>query len=188
MVATHGNRNDISKGNGMTETKMNLDTATLVIAASAVDRSRELIADGWVKGALNSGKNSAEVFCVHGALNCAFQELFPQMNPQNGRVNVCAGVGANTSGYGTAEAVATAIMVDEAATQFGYTVDAWKEGAMGLAPFNDDENTTHEQVLSIMKRASERLWAMSLETDVTPEVKSWAPVDEEPAQYQTVNA
>ena len=161
--------------------KTDTGNTELVLTAAVVVRTRELIADGWAKGHLNTGRKSIETFCVHGAMNLAFQELFPERKEECGRVNVCAGGAATRQGFGAVEAIATAILVDEAHSQFGYSADAWKAGQMGVAPFNDDEARTHEQVLSVLDRTADRLWAMSMEQDDEPVqlTRSWAESDSE---------
>ena len=174
------------KGNQMQQQKMTLDSAGLAIAASAVDRAHELMADGQDKSRLNSGFKGVQKFCVHGAMNLAFQEMFPLANEQCGRVNVCGGFASTEAGYGEAEAIATAILVQVANERFGYDDKAWRSGAMGVAPLNDDPARSAEDVLGILKEASIRLWAMSMEFDAPRSVEvrrfSWADEPSEGAQ------
>lgn len=155
----------------MEKQRMSLDEASVNMAALAVDRTRELIQDGWVKGALTAGFDSAEQFCVHGALNLSLVELFGGQTCPTGRVNVCGGYAAEDLGQGPVEALAAAFIVDEAKTVFAFQGGS-ELGNMGAAPFNDHPDTKHEDVLAVLDGASRRLWAIALGTDEVSE-QSW---------------
>jgi hypothetical protein len=167
-------------GAQMQQQKMTLDGATLAIAASVVDRSLELMLDGQSKSSLNAGFKGVQKFCVHGAMNLAFQEMFPEYGEKCGRVNVCGGYASSETGYGQAEAIATSVLVQVANERFGYDDKAWRSGAMGVAPLNDDPQRSADDVTGILEETSRRLWAMSLEYDVprTVEVRSFSWADE----------
>ena len=163
--------------------KMSIDSATCALAATIVGRARELMEDGYSKSQLNEGYKKVARFCVHGAMNLAFIEMFPERKEQCGRLFVCGGYAATEAGYGPIEAVATAILVDEATQRFGYDPNAWKAGMMGVAPLNDDPNRSQADVLGILEGAEARLWALGLDgNDV--EV-SWS---QEAEDYQFVRA
>lgn len=155
---------------------MSVDEATTCLAARAVDRTHELIQDGWVKGALTAGFNDVEQFCVHGALGLALSELFGSA-VATGRVNVCGGYAANDVGQGPVEALATAFIVDEAKNLYGFQGGA-ELGNMGAAPFNDAPETKHEDVLTVLSGAAKRLWDVALGTETTQEPVSWAASEE----------
>lgn len=136
--------------------------ATMALAASVVERAAELMEDGWCKGSLNRGEGEVQEFCVHGAMNLAFQEMYGGQL-ECGIAYVCGGLAADRRGWGQVEAVATAILVDEANARYGYDPDAWKRGMMGVAPFNNDERRERTEVLAVLHGASERLWGMAME-------------------------
>lgn len=147
----------------MIESKISVDNATVALAAAVITRAHELMEDGYSKSQLNEGFKKVQKFCVHGAMNLAFIEMFPERKEQCGRLFVCGGFAATEAGYGPIEAVATAILVDEANKRFGYDVNAWKSGMMGVAPLNDDPKRSQDDVLGILEGASARLWDMSFE-------------------------
>lgn len=163
-------------------TKMSVDDAVLTLAASVVDRTAELLADGWVKGRLNGGHGNVEEFCIHGALSLALEEVFGD-SKECGRVYVCGGAAAMDRGRGDIEAIAAALIVDEAANRFGYNANAWRNGSLAAAPFNDAAERKHDEVLSTVRGAAHRLWDLALDSDQAASVQvSWAQVDEEVAQ------
>lgn len=163
--------------------KMSIDSATCALAATIVGRARELMEDGYSKSQLNEGFKKVQKFCVHGAMNLAFIEMFPERKEQCGRLFVCGGFAATAVGYGPIEAVATAILVDEATQRYSYDANAWKSGMMGVAPLNDDPARSKEDVLGILDGAERRLWGLSLDNG---EVEvSWA---QEAGEYQFVHA
>ncbi len=174
------------------EKKLTVDDTAIALAASIVDRTRELIADGWVKGKLNGGHGGVEEFCIHGAMGLALQELFGETG-DTGRVNVCGGIAAVNRGYGDVEALATAFIVEEANSQYGYK-GSWNHGGLAAAGFNDAPERKHEDVLNVLSSASKRLWDIGLETDTVDGwvPSKWAEVDvtSAPAQqflYATLN-
>ncbi len=158
-----------------TKTRMTLDEATTNMAALVVDRVHDLIQDGWVKGALTAGFEDAEQFCVHGAMNLALAELFGMRDCPVGRVNVCGGYAAQEFGQAPVEALATAFIVDECQNRYAFK-GSWEMGNMAAAPFNDDPAVVHDDVLAVLKGASERLWNVALGTDSTETIveRSWA--------------
>jgi hypothetical protein len=172
--------------------KMTVDDALINLAASVVDRTKELIADGWVKGALTGGFNSVQQFCVHGAMGLALQEVFGETG-DTGRVNVCGGIAASNRGYGDVEALATAFIVEEAKSQYGFK-GSWEHGGIAAAPFNDDPATKHEDVLNVLDAASKRLWSIGMDwessvSSATWQPSKWADVDvEAPEAQQFLNA
>jgi hypothetical protein len=159
--------------NNMQEQKMTVDDAMLTLAASVVERTRELITDGWVKGALTGGFGNVQEFCVHGAMGLALQEVFGETGDV-GRVNVCGGYAAAGRGYSDVEALATAFIVDEAKNQYGFK-GSWEAGAMAAAPFNDDPATKHEDVLSVLDGAAKRLWSIGVDWEKGTGSNAWTP-------------
>jgi hypothetical protein len=177
--------NNPPEGNKMQQKRqhtMSLDEAVTCMAARVVDRTEELIQDGWVKGALTAGFDNVEQFCVHGAMGLALSELFGSPVAV-GRVNVCGGFAANDVGQGPVEALATAFIVDEVQNRHAFKA-GFELGNMGAAPFNDDPATKHEDVLEVLRGAAKRLWDVALGTEAAVEkAKSWAPLEtDEPAQ------
>jgi hypothetical protein len=160
------------KENVMQE-KMSVDDAFISLAASVVERTRELIADGWVKGSLTGGFSGVQEFCIHGAMGLALQEMFGETG-DTGRVNVCGGIAASARGYGEVEALATAFIVDEAANQYGFK-GSWQHGGIAAAPFNDAATTKHQDVLNVLDGASKRLWEVGLDMAGAPPSDAWVP-------------
>lgn len=157
--------------------KMNVDDAALTLAASVVDRTCELLSDGWVKGKLYDGPNGVEQFCIHGALNLAIEEVFGA-GTSIGRHHI-DGTRMLTSGASDIEAIAVAFIVDEAATQYSYS--GGHSLYLGAAGFNDAPERKLEDVLSVVGAAGKRLWSIAMDEETMGQV-SWAPVDEEVAQ------
>ena len=157
----------------MQEQKMSVDDALINLAASVVDRTRELIADGWVKGALTGGFGHVQEFCVHGAMALALQEVFGETG-DTGRVNVCGGYAAAGRGYSDVEALATAFIVEEAKTQCGFK-GSWQHGNMAAAPFNDDPATKHQDVLGVLDGAAKRLWSIGVDWEQGLQEQAWTP-------------
>ena len=172
----------------MLKQEIDVQTAELQFAITALRRTHELIEDGWLQGGLADGKRSSKVenFCVHGALHLALSEIFPNVKGEFQRVAVCAGATAQESGFGAAEAIATAMMVEEAADVFGYDRNMWRENMMGMASFNDAADRTKEQVLSVIDGAITRLVRMSYGED--DEASSYTEVYEEPIQMVNAQA
>lgn len=148
--------------------KMNVDDAALTLAASVVDRTYELLSDGWVKGKLYDGPNGVEQFCIHGALNLAIEEVFGA-GTSVGRHHV-DGTRMVTTGASDIEAIAVAFIVDEAATRYSY-----RGGGMflGAAGFNDAEDRKLEHVLEVVGQAGRRLWDIAMDQPTGVEL-SWA--------------
>ena len=126
-------------------TAMNVQDATLAMAASVIERSRDLIDDGWVKGTFyeytdDGGIKAPKTFCILGALELASQELFE-------------GAFHKEAGSEVLD-VARFFILDEIANL----------GGGGSIPgFNDAGSRTHEQVLSVLDKAARRLWDLSVE-------------------------
>ncbi len=134
------------------------------LAASVTERTAELLSDGWMQGALSNG---VEAFCIHGAMALALDEVFGQ-SEDCGRAYVCGGVAAQDRGKGRAEveAVATAFIVDEAASKYGFDPNSWKQGFNGAASFNDDPTRQQHEVLDVVSSAAEKLWSMTLDAEL----------------------
>lgn len=144
----------------MSDDKMKAADSTLGLAAAVTERACELIQEGWVKGRMNTTVEGAPVqFCIHGALDLALEEIFGQKN-----------LGAE------AEVLATAFIVDEAQAQYGFK-GSWKQGGIPAAGFNDSAERKHQDVLSVMTAAAERLWGLSLEAEFSDlkENTHWTP-------------
>lgn len=155
--------------------RISVDDTVLTLAASVVDRTRDLIQDGWVKGALNAGYKGAEEFCIHGAMGLALQEVFGYTG-DTGRVNVCGGIAADNRGYGQVEAICTAFIVDEANSQFNFG-GSFAIGNLSAAPFNDAAERKHEDVLSVLGAASKRIWDLTINPEPDFQFSQWADVD-----------
>lgn len=157
--------------------KLDAGEAVVALAASVVERTRELIEDGWVKGTLVT-KGHKE-FCVHGAMNTALVEMFGR-EEECGIANVCGGYAATRQGFGDIEAIATAFIVEAAADRYGADREAWRQGQFGAAPWNNEPQRKQEEVLAALDLASERLWTLSgVQEAGTEGVRSWAPSDED---------
>lgn len=160
---------------------LNTDEAIIALAASAASRAQELLADGWVKGRLSGGFKGIETFCIHGALMIALDELCGE-GRNLGREQVCANSMRNKAFRDDVEALASAFIVDSAANRYGYDANAWKNGGLAGAAFNDDGSRKHQEVLNVMGDASTRLWDIALDT------QSWQPskwaVDQNDAAVQ----
>lgn len=138
--------------------KMTVDDALINLAASVVDRTRELIADGWVKGKMSESVDGVPTaFCIHGALNLAMEEVF-----------------GHASGNATVEVLAVAFICDEAKSQYNFQ-GSWKQGGIPAASFNDNAATKHEDVLNVLGAASQRLWEVGLDFAAAPSTSDWKP-------------
>lgn len=139
------------------ESRMSVDEATLTLAASVVERARDLLADGWTQDRLYEGRSGLpERFCVHGALNLALEEVFGE-GAAVARTHVD---GTRTMGsVAEVEALAVAFIVEEARGQFGYEPLGL---FMGAAGFNDAEGRRLDEVLSVVGQAAARLWEAAL--------------------------
>lgn len=138
--------------------QLTVDDAIICLAASVVDRTRDLIQDGWVKGTMATGFQKVEAFCIHGAMNLALAEVFGSLTQDR---YTCQAV----------EAIATAFIVDEAASQYGFK-GSWKNAGIPAAGFNDAPSTQHEDVLKVLGGATKRLWSIGLDTQ---DSEAWMP-------------
>lgn len=148
--------------------KLDVGTATLALAASITDRAAELISDGWVKGSLYKKVEGApQGFCILGALYLAAEEVFGELH------------GGAYSSQNDALQVAQMFITDEA---YNFT----KPGQDGSIPgFNDSSARTEDEVIGALKRASSRLWSLSVDTEdlgFSWEPSQWATTDEGQAQ------
>lgn len=127
-------------------TAMNVQDATLAMAASVIERSRDLIDEGWVKGTFyqytsGGGIKAPKTFCILGALELAAMELFE-------------GGAFHKEVAGDVLDVARYFILDEIASL----------GGGGSIPgFNDAGSRTHEQVLSVLDKSASRLWNLSID-------------------------
>jgi hypothetical protein len=141
--------------------------STLALAASVTERACDLIQEGWVKGRMSTKVDGAPVqFCIHGAIDLAMEEIFGNKN-----------AGAE------AEVIATAFIVDEAQTQYGFK-GSWKQGGIPAAGFNDSSERKHQDVLNVLGSAAERLWGLAIEEEFSAlkenphwAASQWADVD-----------
>lgn len=157
-------------------TNLTADDTVLGLAAAVCDRATELITDGWTKGAMFRKSGGAPVsFCIHGAIELAMEETF---GVRDLRVGVQQDV----------EQIAVAFICDEA---FG----SLKHATAGIpaASFNDAGERRHQEVIDVMVRATNRLWAVTFDTEVTAQpfqFSQWANVEETQAKqylYATLN-
>lgn len=120
--------------------------ATVMLAASVLERSGELIADGWVKGRFYKmvEKDVPVAFCILGAFEQALDELMPK---------------ASYSADARREIIdiATVFVLDEVENQTNKKVSS-------IPGWNDAGERTQEEVLSVIGRAAARLWEISFET------------------------
>jgi hypothetical protein len=96
---------------------MSIDSAICALAASIISRAHELMVGGYSKSQLNEGFGKVQKFCVHGAMNLAFIEMFPERKEQCGRLFVCGGAAATDIELSPDEAAQLAGMIAMAATQ-----------------------------------------------------------------------
>lgn len=157
--------------------KITVEDTALTLAASVADRAYELLSDGWAQGTLYDGRNGLpEAFCVHGAINLAIEEVFGE-GTSLGRSHI-DGTRMVTSGASDVEALTVAFIVEEAASQFGYSGGGM---FLGAARFNDAPERKLNEVLAVVGAASKRLWDLALDNDGW-EASRWAQVDEAAAQ------
>jgi hypothetical protein len=157
-------------------TTLTADDTVLGLAAAVCDRATELITDGWTKGSMMRKSGGAPVsFCIHGAIELAMEETF---GSRDLRQSVQQDV----------EQLAVAFVCDEA---FG-TIRG-KGAGIPAAAFNDAGNRRHQEVIDVMRRATDRLWAVTFDVEVTAkpfEFSQWADVEETQAKqylYATLN-
>ncbi len=148
------------------------DDTVLGLAAAVTSRATELITDGWTKGAMHRSKGGAPVsFCIHGALNLAMEEVFGQRD-------------LGQTVQRDVEQVAVAFICSEAFGSMGHA------GGIPAASFNDASVRRHQEVIDVMARATQRLWSVTFDTEVTKEqfeFSQWANVEEAQAS-QYLNA
>lgn len=119
--------------------------ATIMLAAALVERSADLIRDGWVKGRLYTmveGKTPV-AFCILGALEEAMNEILPSANfaPEARR---------------EVHDMAAAFILDEVEEQT-------REKACSIPGWNDSGERTQDEVVKVMEGAAARLWEISLD-------------------------
>jgi hypothetical protein len=135
--------------------------ATVMLAAGLVERSADLIRDGWIRGTfykMVEGKTPV-AFCILGALEEAMNELMPATQfVEEARRQV--------------HDVACAFILDEVEEQT-------REKTGSIPGWNDSGTRTQEEVVSVMEAAASRLWDISLDSseklgDITRLVSSAA--------------
>lgn len=132
----------------MTQQKLDVSDATLALAASVVDRTHDLIADGWVKGRMFSTVEGVKhEFCILGAIDQAMSEITEIA--QRGR-------------HKDIHDLATMFILDEAVNQYQYQSYGGKYSAGSIPGFNDAGNRTQDQVLNVLTGAAGRLWDLSV--------------------------
>jgi len=119
--------------------------ATVMLAAAVVERSVDLIRDGWIKHAwvkMIEGKTPV-AFCILGAFDQAIEEMMPKASfAPEAREQV--------------KEMAIAFVLDEAEEQTRVKTSS-------IPGWNDSGERTHEEVISVMEAAASRLWDISLE-------------------------
>jgi hypothetical protein len=121
--------------------------ATVMLAAAVVERSADLIRDGWVKGRFYKmiEKNVPVAFCILGALEEALNEVMPTANfaPEARREvhDMCA-----------------AFILDEVEEQT-------RVKTTSIPGWNDSGERSQEEVVSVMQGAAARLWDISLDSN-----------------------
>jgi len=137
----------------MAQQKFDVSDATLALAASVVDRTHDLIADGWVKRRLFTLVDGVKCeFCILGAIDQAMSEIH--------EIGQCKGI----------HDLVTMFILDEAVSQHQY--QCGKYGG-SIPDFNNASNRTHEQVLSVLIGAASRLWDLSVVNEKF-EFSKWA--------------
>lgn len=121
--------------------------ATVMLAAALVERSADLIRDGWVQGRLYTmvdGKTPV-AFCILGALEEAMNELMPSANfaPEARR---------------EVHDMAAAFILDEVEEQTRVKTSS-------IPGWNDNGQRTQDEVVSVMESAASRLWDISLDSN-----------------------
>jgi len=140
----------------MAQQKFDVSDATLALAASVVDRTHDLIADGWVKGRMFTTVDGAKhEFCILGAIEQAVSEI-TEIAQRSRRKDIYD--------------LATMFILDEAVSQHQY--QCGKYGG-SIPDFNNASNRTHEQVLSVLIGAASRLWDLSVVNEKF-EFSKWA--------------
>lgn len=119
--------------------------ATIMLAAAVVERSADLMRDGWIQGRLVKmieGKTPV-AYCILGALDEALNEIMP---------------GPNFASDARREVhdMATAFILDEAEEQT-------REKTSSIPGWNDSGERTQEEVVAVMEAAASRLWDISLD-------------------------
>jgi len=133
----------------MAQQKFDVSDATLALAASVVDRTHDLIADGWVKGRMFTTVDGAKhEFCILGAIEQAVSEI-TEIAQRSRRKDIYD--------------LATMFILDEAVNQYQYGGARAGWNSHGSIPgFNDAGNRTHDQVLNVLTGAAGRLWDLSV--------------------------
>lgn len=121
--------------------------ATVMLAAAVVERSADLIQDGWVRGTFyKMVENKVPVaFCILGALDEAMREILPSANyAAEARKQV--------------HDMCAAFILDEVEEQT-------REKTSSIPGWNDSGTRTQEEVVAVMQGAAARLWDISLDTN-----------------------
>lgn len=119
--------------------------ATVMLAAAVVERSTDLIRDGWIKGRLAKmvEKNVPVAFCILGALDQALEEIMP-------------GSKFVAEARRQIQEVAAAFILDEVEEQT-------RQKTSSIPGWNDSGERTQEEVVNVMEAAAGRLWEISLD-------------------------
>jgi hypothetical protein len=145
-------------------TEIEIDQNIIVYAASCVRRAHELISDGWVKGRMQAWSGGVPTeFCIHGALELALKETFGERR---------------TPIVDCVEQVASAYITNECFGKIG----SWAAG------YNDARERTHDEVLGVLDRASNRLWSVSFDDVDVKQTMGWAESSDQEAQKQFLYA
>jgi hypothetical protein len=143
-------------------TKIEVHDASLALAGTLVDRSYDLIDDGWVKGRFYQKVDGAPVtFCIEGALELASQELFSNMYHADHKRDVVN--------------LARLFILDEVEKQTGRVYAS-------IPGYNDAGERSHEQVLGVLQGAAQRLWDLSVNTEELGSLDLTQYVETEPAE------
>ncbi len=133
---------------------MHTQDAMLALAGSVIERARDLISDGWVKGMMNTKVDGAPShFCIEGALYLAAEETFGIVKSTGRRqAMVLAPAGHEVLN------IARTFILDEVEEQLARTFG-------NIPGYNDDSARTEEEVLSVLEKAGQRCWNLSIENE-----------------------
>ena len=119
---------------------------TIMMAAAVVERSVDLVQDGWIQGSWVKmlEKKVPVAFCILGAFDQAIEEMMPASSfSEHARREV--------------KEVSIAFVLDEVEEQTRQKADS-------IPGWNDNGNRTQEEVVKVLQGAAARLWEISLDT------------------------
>ncbi len=117
------------------------------LAAAMGERAHELLADGWVQGRfIVTDEDMPVTFCIEGAIALAWQEI-------------TAAAANRVTAPGFEAEMLRVFILDEAKAQYSH------DGG-SIPSFNDRTGRTQDEVLSVVRKATDRLWDLSLDDGI----------------------